>query len=62
MAMDLLMVLLHRGDVATVGLNLWVYVFHLALFGILGGVMVWVQRQSEKAKVQSANTGVGVRE
>ncbi len=35
-ALDLLMILIHRGDLTTTGLNLWVYCFHLALFGAVG--------------------------
>jgi hypothetical protein len=42
-ALDLLMVFIHRGDVATSGPILWIYLFHLAMFGILGAVMFWVQ-------------------
>lgn len=42
--LDLLMLFLHRGDVPQVGLSLWLFVFHLALFGLVGGWMVWRQQ------------------
>lgn len=43
-ALDLLMVVIHRQDLTNTGLNLWVYCFHLALFGIIGLLMHWLQR------------------
>jgi hypothetical protein len=43
-ALDLLMVFVHRGDLTSTGINLWVYVFHLALFGVIGAAMHWLQR------------------
>lgn len=35
-ALDLLMIVVHRADLTTTGLSLWVYCFHLALFGVVG--------------------------
>lgn len=35
-ALDLLMIFVHRADLTTTGLSLWVYCFHLALFGAVG--------------------------
>lgn len=49
--LDLLMLFVHRQDVTAVGLNLWLYCFHLALFGLAGLLMHWLQR---KAVRQSA--------
>jgi hypothetical protein len=43
---DLLMVFIQRNDLTDTGLNLWVYCFHLALFGLLGGFMQWWQHRA----------------
>lgn len=43
-ALDLLMVVIHRQDLTTTGPSLWVYCFHLALFGLVGLLMHWLQR------------------
>src|SRR5215216_5336809 len=43
--LDLLMVFIHRQDLTAVGLNLWLYCFHLALFGLVGLLMYWLQRK-----------------
>lgn len=40
---DLLMLLIHRSDVTTVGLSVWLYAIHLAAFGVLGALMHWWQ-------------------
>jgi hypothetical protein len=45
-ALDLLMIFIHRNDLTNTGLNLWVYCFHLAAFGLLGGWMHWWQRKA----------------
>ena len=50
--LDLLMIFIHRGDLTSSGLNLWVYCFHLAAFGLLGLLMHWFQRRA--GVVQSA--------
>lgn len=42
---DLLMVVIHRGDLYPVGLNFWLFVIHLALFGAIGGLFLWWQRR-----------------
>ena len=42
-ALDLLMIFIHRGDLTTTGLRLWVYVFHLALFGVVGALLHGLQ-------------------
>ncbi len=44
--LDLLMVFVHREDLTSVGLNLWLYCFHLALFGLVGLLMYWLQRRA----------------
>jgi hypothetical protein len=44
--LDLLMVFIHRGDLTSVGLSLWLYCFHLALFGLVGLLMYWLQRKA----------------
>ncbi|MEZ4709706.1 MAG: hypothetical protein R3A44_21030 [Caldilineaceae bacterium] len=43
---DLAMVVVHRNDLNPVGVNLWIYCFHLALFGVLGVFMHWQQRSA----------------
>lgn len=43
--LDLLMLFIHRGDVTQVGLSLWLFVFHLGLFGLVGAWMVWRQQR-----------------
>jgi hypothetical protein len=44
--LDLLMVFVHREDLTSVGLSLWLYCFHLALFGLVGLLMYWLQRKA----------------
>ena len=44
--LDLLMVFVHRQDLTSAGLNLWLYCFHLALFGVAGLLMHWLQRKA----------------
>lgn len=44
--LDLLMVFVHRQDLTSVGLSLWLYCFHLALFGVAGLLMHWLQRKA----------------
>ncbi len=46
--LDLLMIFIHRDDLNTTGLTLWVYCFHLALFGVVGLLFHWLQRQPAK--------------
>jgi hypothetical protein len=43
--LDLLMVFVYRQDLATVGPGLWLYCFHLVLFGLVGLLMHWLQRR-----------------
>jgi hypothetical protein len=43
--LDLLMVFIHRRDLTSVGPSLWLYCFHLALFGLVGLLMYWLQRK-----------------
>lgn len=45
--LDLLMLFLHRQEVTGSGLSLWFYGGHLALFGLLGGWLHWLQRQPQ---------------
>jgi len=49
--LDLLMVYLHRNDLTTTGISLWVYCFHLALFGVIGLILHWLQRRSASVPV-----------
>ena len=42
-ALDLLMTVIHRGDVPGLGTFFWVYCAHLILLGALGGAMHWLQ-------------------
>jgi hypothetical protein len=44
--LDLLMVFIHRQALTSVGVNLWLYCFHLALFGLVGLLMYWLQRKT----------------
>ncbi len=41
--LDLLMVFVHRQDLTTAGPGLWLYCSHLALFGLVGLLMHWLQ-------------------
>jgi hypothetical protein len=41
--LDLAMIVIHRADLTSTGLNLWVYCFHLILFGAVGFFMNAVQ-------------------
>ena len=43
---DLLMIFIHRGDLTSTGLSLWIYCFHLAMFGLVGLLMHWLQRKT----------------
>ena len=54
--LDLLMVFIHRQDLTAIDLNLWLYSFHLALFGLLGIVMHWLQRKTTAAQAESFTT------
>jgi hypothetical protein len=44
-ALDLVMLFIHRRDVTSTGLNLWLFVIHLALFGAVGLLMLAWQRR-----------------
>ena len=48
-ALDLLMIFIHRDDWKPVGLNVGIYCFHLILFGLVGAVMLWLQRRAKLA-------------
>lgn len=48
-ALDLLMIFIFRDDLTNTGLNLWVYCFHLALFGVVGALMHWLQYRARNA-------------
>ena len=43
---DLLMIFIHRSDLTSTGLSLWIYCFHLAMFGLVGLLMYWLQRKT----------------
>jgi hypothetical protein len=45
-ALDLLMIFIHRADLTSTGVSLWVYLFHLAMFGAVGLVMHGIQRRT----------------
>ena len=51
--LDLAMVVVYRDQLTSSGLNLWVYCFHLALFGVVGGLMLWLQRRPAQVPVAS---------
>jgi len=60
--LDLLMVLVHRQDLTTTGPSLWLYCFHLALFGLLGLLMLWLQRRaSARPSANGYRTSAGGR-
>ena len=42
-ALDLLMILIYRADLTTTGISLWIYCFHLAMFGAVGLLMHGLQ-------------------
>jgi hypothetical protein len=46
--LDLLLVFVHRQDVTTVGPALWLYCSHLALFGLIGLLIHWLQRKAAR--------------
>jgi hypothetical protein len=58
-ALDLLMLFVHRADVTANSLNLWVYCFHLALFGVVGALMLWLQRKRSDQPVAVLTTIMG---
>jgi hypothetical protein len=51
--LDLLMVFVHRQDLTTVGPGLWLYCSHLALFGLIGLLMHWLQRKLTGSKTRT---------
>jgi hypothetical protein len=54
--LDLLMVFVHRQDLTTAGPGLWLYCSHLALFGLIGLLMHWLQREaSARSPVEGRN-------
>lgn len=48
--LDLLMVFIHRNDLTGSRVSVGVYCFHLALFGMVGLLMHWLQRQTVAAR------------
>ncbi len=42
-ALDLLMVYVHRADLHPIGPAFWLFLFHLALFGVVGAAMIALQ-------------------
>jgi hypothetical protein len=58
-ALDLLMLFAHRADVPPGGINVWVYGFHLALFGVVGALLLWLQRKRSDQPVAVLTTVVG---
>ena len=51
--LDLLMVFIHRNDLISTGLNFWLFCFHLAAFGLVGGFMHWYQHRATVNKPAS---------
>jgi hypothetical protein len=50
--LDLLMTFIHRNDLTSTGLSLWLFCFHLALFGLIGVFMhVWQRRAATSKQV-----------
>jgi len=46
--LDLLMVFVYRQDLTNAGPSLWLYCSHLALFGLIGLLMHWLQRKAAR--------------
>jgi hypothetical protein len=59
--LDLLVVFLHRQDLTTAGPSLWLYCLHLALFGLIGLLMHWLQRMSVRPGSEGHRTPDGRR-
>ncbi|HEU5097470.1 MAG TPA: hypothetical protein VFU22_00390 [Roseiflexaceae bacterium] len=57
---DLLMVVIYRGDLTSAGLSLWIYCFHLAVFGLAGLLMRWLQRKAVLAARRTGGSGWSV--
>ena len=55
--LDLLMVFVHRQDLTSTGTSLWLYCLHLALFGLVGLLMYWLQRKAPASPSQVSQTG-----
>jgi hypothetical protein len=55
-AADLLMIVIYRADVSSTGLGLWVYCFHLAVFGLAGLLMHRLQRKPVLSTQHRATT------
>lgn len=53
--LDLLMVFIHRAALNSTGLNFWLFCFHLAAFGLIGGLMHWWQYRAASARKWQAN-------
>ena len=51
--LDLLMVFIHRNDLNSTSLNFWLFCFHLAAFGLVGGFMHWYQHRATVNKPAS---------
>jgi hypothetical protein len=54
--LDLLMVFIHRQDLTTGGPSLWLYCFHLALFGLIGLPMHLLQRKAARPSSEDHRT------
>lgn len=52
--LDLLMIFLHRQDITAPALNVLVYCFHLAGYGLVGLLMHWLQRRSARVNLSSS--------
>lgn len=49
--LDLLMTLVHRADLKSNPLNIWLFCFHLAAFGFIGLLMHWLQRRGRERQL-----------
>jgi hypothetical protein len=54
--LDLLMVFIHRQDLTAGGPSLWLYCFHLALFGLIGLPMHLLQRKAARPSSEDHRT------
>ena len=59
--LDLMMVFVHRQDLTTAGPSLWLYCLHLALFGLIGLLMHWLQRMAARPGSEDHRTPAGRR-
>jgi hypothetical protein len=49
-ALDMTMLIIHRGDLTGNSLQIGLFCVHLAAFGLVGGLMHWLQRQAHRRR------------